>query len=379
MAIKAAKVEQGGSKMYRVRVRRAGPPPVNVDEYFHRKVDADQFIKDLEFKLSRRRNVTQNVVVKVDFKKAVDLYLSDTTAMVTKQRRPLKDSARKDRRVRLTFLTVHGLGDYKLKDLTPFTLDEAISKIAQERSWSLASRYRYETAMSRLFEYAIKQGWIGNNPIDDDEYERVNDDRRRKRTYTDHDWQQLLNAADEQADMLSLFLRLAWDTGARKSELLNLHWADITPSDEAGLGLILEIRNTKNNVDRYVYTSEAVVPFYDAHSQRYKTDLTDFVFPGRVVLVDGQHYIKSVHKIDEPFKQARKAAGLNHFDARYNERLTIHHIRHTWATRLGDKGASLAQLMAAGGWETQEMPMRYMKLQERQSAEAALLLLDQPQ
>ena len=52
----------------------------------------------------------------------------------------------------------------------------------------------------------------------------------------------------------------------------------------------------------------------------------------------------------------------------------MHHVRHTWATRLGEKGATLQQLMAAGGWKTQSQPLRYMKLQEAQAKEAARLM-----
>ena len=71
---------------------------------------------------------------------------------------------------------------------------------------------------------------------------------------------------------------------------------------------------------------------------------------------------------------AREAAGIDKPDEKYGETLTIHHIRHTWATALGDSGATLAQLMAAGGWKTATVAMRYMKRKETQSAEAARLL-----
>ena len=62
-------------------------------------------------------------------------------------------------------------------------------------------------------------------------------------------------------------------------------------------------------------------------------------------------------------------------DEKHQEVLTLYHIRHTWATRLGANGATLAQLMAAGGWKTAQMAMRYMKPQEAQAAEAAVLLV----
>ncbi len=53
----------------------------------------------------------------------------------------------------------------------------------------------------------------------------------------------------------------------------------------------------------------------------------------------------------------------------------MHHIRHSRATRLGDSGASLAQLMSAGAWRTSTQAERYMKQKETQAAEAAVLLV----
>jgi integrase len=74
-------------------------------------------------------------------------------------------------------------------------------------------------------------------------------------------------------------------------------------------------------------------------------------------------------------RRARKAAGLDQRDEGHGEVLSPHHIRHSWATRLGYSGTTLAQLMAAGGWKTASTATRYMKRKETQAQEAALLLV----
>ena len=79
--------------------------------------------------------------------------------------------------------------------------------------------------------------------------------------------------------------------------------------------------------------------------------------------------------VDKPFAVARKAAGLDGIDEEYGERLSLHHFRHSYATRLADAGASLVQIMAGGGWKTFAMAQRYVKVQEKHAMEAAMHLL----
>jgi integrase len=52
--------------------------------------------------------------------------------------------------------------------------------------------------------------------------------------------------------------------------------------------------------------------------------------------------------------------------------LTAHHVtRHTAATLIGEKGATLAELMAFGRWATPSMAARYMKVSQAQAKAAA--------
>ena len=88
---------------------------------------------------------------------------------------------------------------------------------------------------------------------------------------------------------------------------------------------------------------------------------------------------QSIHKtygVGVTFGEVRAKAKLDDVDPRYGERLTIHGIRRTFATELGKRGATLAQMRAAGGWTTAQTAMRYMQVDEDQAAEAALLVGD---
>jgi hypothetical protein len=163
----------------------------------------------------------------------------------------------------------------------------------------------------------------------DDRPDRLNDTDTRTAPTPTTSGRSLLEAADARDDMLAMFLRLAWVTGCRKSELLKLRWVDIDPIEHDGLGAAISITDTKNHEDRTVYIDKATYALLKAHEQRYRKPSSLLVFPSRTK--------NGLYNVNVPFREARAAAELDQPDERYGEVLTIHHIRHTWATRLGEK------------------------------------------
>ncbi len=361
---KAQVITKGDKTYYRVQIRRP-TKGVSVDELFTTKRAADAFIRRVDRAMEEGKPVAENVGSRELFADAVDLYLADPAAMQSRTGRPLKPSAAKDRKERLKWLSKECFGQIALRRLTWAVADAKLSAKAQALGWKPATRYRYETTLSRFMDYARRKGWAAFNPVADQD--RLNDSDARQRTYTGEEWQALLAAADKREDMLGMFLRLAWETGCRKSELLRLRWVDVEPFEHETLGARIELRDTKNREDRVVFITKAAYALLVKHGETYRKDTSPRVFPSRNKA--------GTWNPDPPFREASIAAGLDLPDEKHGEVLSIHHIRHSWATRLGDSGASLAQLMAAGGWKTAQMAMRYMKRKEAQSAEAAALLV----
>lgn len=359
------KIQRGGKTYYRVQIRRP-TKGIQIDEYFTTKRAADKYLREAESAIANGQPVAENVQSTETFESAVETYLEDPASLTTPKGRTLKASAAKDRTSRIKWLSRECFGPIRLRNLTWELIDDKLTAQAQKKSWSPASRYRYETTLSRFLDYAVKKRWVAYNVMANQD--RLNDAGARHRTYTDKEWKRLLAAADAQDSMLGMFLRLAWETGCRKAELQNLRWVDVEPLSHAELGAALSIRDTKNREDRTVYVSLATYRLLQAHEQQYRRPQSPLVFPSRTR--DGRY------AVDDPFRQARKEASLDAADERFGEVLSIHHIRHTWATRLGERGATLAQLMAAGGWRTAAMAMRYMKRKDVQSAEAAMLLVE---
>ena len=360
---KPQKVSKKGRSSYRVQVRRP-TRGVEVDEYFTTKRAAERFIANVERAIDEGRPISQNVQNREKFAAAAEHYLADPQGMTTVNGRALKPSAARDRRQRIQWLARECFGRAYLHRLEWAHLDARLIEKAQELNWSSATRYRYETQLSRFLDYCKSKGWVATNVMNDQP--RLNETSARKRVFTDAEWQALLNAADKLGGMLPMFLRLAWETGCRKSEIQDLRWVDIEHIEHKTLGAAIDVLDSKNHDDRRVFVSRSCAAFLRAHEQKHGSPSSPLVFPSRTRL--------GRYTVDGPFRKARTAAGLDDPDEKYGETLTVHHIRHTWATKLGERGASLAQLMAAGGWRTAQMAMRYMKRKDAQAMEAAVML-----
>ena len=72
---------------------------------------------------------------------------------------------------------------------------EIVSERMQKQGWSPASRYRYESALSRFFVFCKRQGWMAFNIAEGQD--RADSTKRRERTYTNGEWDRLLEAADD--------------------------------------------------------------------------------------------------------------------------------------------------------------------------------------
>lgn len=84
-------------------------------------------------------------------------------------------------------------------------------------------------------------------------------------------------------------------------------------------------------------------------------------------------------KIVDPSQPVFGRVGLKYWFLKAIEKAGIereglaphHHTRHTAATMVADRGATLAELMAFGRWQTPQMAARYMKIQSKQAKKAA--------
>ena len=63
-------------------------------------------------------------------------------------------------------------------------------------------------------------------------------------------------------------------------------------------------------------------------------------------------------------------------EAGIEKHVTMHVFRHTWATRLRDRGVPLDRIKELGGWKTMRMVERYAKMRDPQ-LQAAIAALNE--
>lgn len=137
----------------------------------------------------------------------------------------------------------------------------------------------------------------------------------------------------------------AHETGLRKSELGRLAWTDVERGERRAWVVSSHARgHNKGRRLRSIALSLPALAILDSLPAR-----TDGMVFGR---------------IPDPrraFARAAKAAKL--------ERVWLHLMRHTAATRVGRAGASLADLMGFGGWASMRMAQRYTHTDHRRQLE----------
>ena len=340
-------------RYWRVRVRRPAQG-IKISERFKSEKDAQRYIDTtVTPMLSKGEIPLSSNSTRVNFEQFADLYLAVPMLDMTGERE-LKATSQAERRGRVDVLK-RIFGRIKLTNLTPAIIEKKLTA----KGWSRINRQKYEVVLNRMLEWGRTDAAgkiVAANPMRSVRRAKGSS-KKLKRVYSKEEWNALLSEADEESVPLGLFLRLARVTGCRKGELRSLLWDDVNPSDREGLGASLYIRDPKSGEPRTVFIRPDIYLLLKAHEQEQRTPDQPRVFP---------------HKFDFPFRRSRERAGIDSPDDN-GEYLTIHAVRRTFATALGKRGATLAQMRAAGGWKTAEQAMRYMQIDDDLAAEAALL------
>jgi integrase len=321
---------------YRVQIRKRGFPPVTAT--FERKTDADQWAKETESDMRRRRYFPQHEAERRTLADLVDRQLE-----ATKADRP-HDYERQ--RVLLGWWK-DKLGAYTLATLTPDLIGRHRDKLQTEEGMSASTVNRYLSALSKAFSNAVKEWhWLPDNPL-----RRVSkkpEPRGRVRYLSDDERAALLEACRKsEYKPLYLIVLFALTTGMRRGELLGLRWQDIDLERRVAV-----LHNTKNGDRRSVPIVPEVAELLREHGKVRRLD-NDLVFPS-----DDP---SAVWLFDKHWYQALKAAKVKDF--------RFHDLRHTAASYLAMSGATTAEIAAVLGHRTLQMVKRYAHLSDQHTGE----------
>jgi integrase len=172
-------------------------------------------------------------------------------------------------------------------------------------------------------------------------------------------WQeyQSLQAATAGQAMLKLFVTLAWETGARSGELLQLEWTDldserrlVTFANDPARG-----RQTKGRRSRTVPLSEAALNALREYAARYRllAPRPPYIFK---LLRPDRHKRPGdrIVRLYTGFKQAANEAGL--------VRLRPHNLRHAFVTRKLAEGIPAQLVMRYVGHADLATTLKYTHL-----------------
>lgn len=201
---------------------------------------------------------------------------------------------------------------------------------------------RFIATLSHALSFAVKERrLLDRNPVAD--ISRKKEPRGRTRFLTDAERSALLDScAKSDWPALHTLVMLAITTGARKSELIRLKWADVDLKNGRAL-----VRETKNDDQRTLpLAGRALESLRELKLQN--SARSEYVFaqpsglPGPY-----QHF-------DARWRAALETAGINDFH--------FHDLRHTTASMLAAQGASLLEIADVLGHKTLAMVKRYSHL-----------------
>ena len=324
---------------YRVKVRLKGQPPQSAT--FTRKGDAEKWAAKVETDIREGRHFQTAEAKRHTLAELIDRYRLGILP-------GKKDAAQQERQ--LNWWKTR-LGHLLLSDLTQASLAEQRDHLNNEPRRSNTPRSpatvnRYLAALSHVFTVAVKEyGWLDANPLM--KVSRGKEAPGRIRFLADQEKDRLLTAckASSNPDLYpAVVLSLA--TGARRSELLTLRWAQVDLP--RGTITLLE---TKNGERRALPLGDLPRALLKTRAKVRRID-SDLVFPGRPPTRPAQ--------LRHAWQTALHTAGISDFH--------WHDLRHSAASYLAMNGASLQEIAAVLGHKTLAMVKRYSHLSEQHTA-----------
>lgn len=246
------------------------------------------------------------------------------------------------------------LGNRRASRLTRGDVEEYRTKRQAEKTRraeapSPATLDREVELLKRLLNYSVACGRLAENPVARVKLLRVPNTRR---VVVDEEAFQRLSVKAEA--WLRPILLVAFDTGMRKSEVLNLRWSQLDLKAGAAR---LEAEDTKTDEPRVVYLTERVLRTL---SEQPRLLHADFVF---VNPVTGRPYAD----IQGAAERAREAAGLSG--------VWVHDLRRSFVTLARRSGLPESVVARFSGHRTAAVFKRYNIIEE-QDLKAAVEVLN---
>ena len=289
---------------------------------------AELALKDIEVKLAKNRIgiIDKNK----DLKKFVEEYLSYSASNKAK-------STFKRDKVILNKSFLPNIQVNNLSKVSPQILEQY--KIERLKSVKDMTVNRELITIKAMFTKAVEWQYLDENPATRVKLFKVRKDER-PRFLSKEEIQRLLDTCSEG---LYPFVYTALNTGLRSSELVYLRWKDVNLENRKITVYSRDDWQTKSGKSRNIDINDNLLIFF----KKYKHQGSEYVFCTK----DGRPLVNNLNR---RFKNAVKRAEL--------ERVSIHTLRHTFASHLVMAGVPLATVSTLLGHSDIKTTMIYAHL-----------------
>ncbi len=271
----------------------------------------------------------------------------------------------KQKLTEITYGDVFSYRSERLKILTPKGTTRTIASMNRELAY-----------LRRIFNIALRQGWINKNPINSGENLILTScERRRERILTFDEEQKLLEVCcseireikykrkgkeitakitNEREHLKPLLVALL-DTGARLGEMLKLTWRDIDLDKRL---ITIKARNTKTLKQRQV-----------AITQRFYDILT--ILSNKQGVISDSLVFGIKNNVRKSFTSACKDAGIQPSGI---HGITLHSLRHSAASRLVNGQMPIQMVGRILGHTQPQTTYRYLTANEETLFQASSIL-----
>jgi integrase len=216
-------------------------------------------------------------------------------------------------------------------EITPRLIEKY--KIKRLEKVGPAAVNRELACLKHMFTKAIEWGYVKDNPAK--KIKLLKEPPGRLRYLSPEEIDGLLDAC---LDHLRPIVLTAVNTGMRKSEILNLKWAEVDLSNRK-----ITVVNSKNNESRVIPINRTL---YEELLKLIKQVKSEYVFSDK----NGRPY----GDIKKSFASALEEAGIENF--------RFHDLRHTFGSHLVMQGVDLKTVQQILGHKDIKMTMRYAHL-----------------
>jgi len=237
--------------------------------------------------------------------------------------------------------------DTELRKITPLMiLKFRASRLKAENTKSTCNRYL--ALLKKMFNFAIEEGYLEENLVKKIKLYSEKDNQK-ERILTEEEEGRLMKRSSEH---LKPILAVALNTGMRLGEILGLKWNQIDFSTKK-----IRVEKTKSGKVRFIPINDVL--FEELVKLRSKDNQSTYLFIN-------PETGKPLTTVKTAFKAACKRAGIKD--------LRFHDLRHTFGSRLVERGVDIITVKDLLGHSTVKITERYTHSNQEQKIRAVELL-----